>query len=153
MGVNTQVIAEGNACEGVSLSSSVFQSIVQGKVSKPCLGFFLFVKKQLSPIINLFINLNSTKMNVLKKRKATVLSLAMMMAMMLPMGASAQEGLFNRSVSDEAYYSFGGSKSNTGLMGDRGTATGVINNQIFASPCRWVADWLSCLPLGLAMRP
>ena len=56
--------------------------------------------------------------------------LAMLVA--LPIGASAQEGLFQRGVSDETYYGFGGTEKTTGVFGDRGVqTTGVIDNQIF----------------------
>ena len=65
-----------------------------------------------------------------KKGKALVLSLAMLVA--LPIGASAQEGLFNRGLSDEDYYGFGGTEKTTGVFGDRGVqTTGIIDNQIF----------------------
>ena len=67
-------------------------------------------------------------------KKATVLSMAMAFAMAIPLGASAQEGLFQRGASDEAYYGYGGSKNNTGFIGNRDATTGVINNQIFGQP-------------------
>lgn len=68
------------------------------------------------------------------KKKATVLSMAMAFAVAIPLGTSAQEGLFQRGVSDEAYYGYGGSKNNTGFIGNRDATTGVINNQIFGQP-------------------
>ena len=76
------------------------------------------------------------------KKKATVLSMAMAFALAIPLGASAQEGLFQRGVSDESYYGFGNTKDNTGFLGNRNTqTTGVINNQIFGQP----------VPLGSGM--
>ena len=54
---------------------------------------------------------------------------------LLPLGAFAQEdGLFQRGLTDEAYYGFGGSNKKAGLLGDRSVATGTINNQIFGQP-------------------
>ena len=57
----------------------------------------------------------------------------MMSTMLLPLGASAQDGLFNRGVSDEAYYGYGGASSKS-FIGNRDATTGVINNQIFGQP-------------------
>ena len=69
------------------------------------------------------------------KRKVTVLSLAMMLAMALPTGASAQEGLFQRGTSDESFYGYGSAKEATGMLGNRSVeATGQINNQVFGQP-------------------
>lgn len=66
-------------------------------------------------------------------KKALVLSLAMLAA--LPFGAFAQEGLFQRSMTDETYYGFGGSYDNCGLFGNRSATTmGTINNQTFGQP-------------------
>ena len=61
-----------------------------------------------------------------------MLSMALIVAMSLPISASAQEGLFDRGLSDEDYYGFGGTEKTTGVFGDRGVqTTGVIDNQIF----------------------
>ena len=57
----------------------------------------------------------------------------MMSTMLLPLGASAQDGLFNRGVSDEAYYGYGGA-SGKSFIGNRDATTGTINNQIFGQP-------------------
>ena len=71
-------------------------------------------------------------MNSLNKRKAKVFSMALMVAMSLTLGASAQEGLFQRGVADEAYYGFGETNGKTELLGHRNVqTTGTINNQIF----------------------
>lgn len=70
-----------------------------------------------------------------RKTKAHVLSLAMVFALTIPLGASAQEGLFQRGVSDEAYYGYGSANSKTDLLGHRSMgATGTIDNQIFGQP-------------------
>lgn len=70
-----------------------------------------------------------------KKRKALALSVAMMAAMSLSLGASAQEGLFQGGVSDEAYYGYGSANSKTELLGHRNVqTTGTIDNQIFGQP-------------------
>ena len=67
------------------------------------------------------------------KMKALVLSLAMLAVS--PIGAFAQDGLFQRGTTDEAYYGFGGSTDKSGLLGDRSVeTTGTINNQIFGQP-------------------
>ena len=65
------------------------------------------------------------------KMKKKVLALSLAMSVALPIGAFAQNGLFQRGVNDEAYYGFGGSTEKSGLLGDRSVATGTINNQIF----------------------
>lgn len=66
-------------------------------------------------------------------KRTLALSLAMLAA--TPIGAFAQEGgLFQRGMSDESYYGFGGSTKKSGLLGDRSVATGTINNQIFGQP-------------------
>ena len=57
------------------------------------------------------------------------------MALAFPLGASAQDGLFQRGTTDEAYYGFGGSTDKSGLLGNRNRqTTGVINNQVFGQP-------------------
>ena len=49
-----------------------------------------------------------------------------------PVFAVAQAGLFDRGLSDEDYYGFGGMEKTTGVFGNRGVqTTGVIDNQIF----------------------
>lgn len=69
-----------------------------------------------------------------QKTKAIVLSLAMA-AISLPLEVSAQEGLFQRGVSDETYYGAGSEKETLGVFGHRDEqTTGVINNQIFGQP-------------------
>ena len=66
-------------------------------------------------------------------KKVLVLSLAMLAA--LPIGAFAQEGLFQRSMTDETYYGFGSYYDNCGLFGNRNATTlGTINNQTFGQP-------------------
>ncbi len=68
-----------------------------------------------------------------RKTKAIVLSMAMALA--LPIGAIAQEGLFQRGVADEAYYGFGGTNGKTELLGHRSVGTqDTINNQTFGQP-------------------
>ncbi len=64
-------------------------------------------------------------------KKALVLLLAMSAT---SIGAFAQDGLFQRGMSDETYYGFGGSTEKSGLLGDRSVATGTINNQVFGQP-------------------
>lgn len=50
-------------------------------------------------------------------------------------GAFAQEGLFQRGMSDEAYYGYGETKEKTELLGHRSVGTtGTINNQVFGQP-------------------
>ena len=67
-----------------------------------------------------------------KRGKAVALSLAMAAAISLPLVASAQEGLFQRGVSDETYSSTMNEKETSGVFSHRNTqTTGVINNQIF----------------------
>ena len=88
-------------------------------------------------------------MKGLNRRKAKVLSMAMLVALSLPLGASAQEGLFNRGVSDEAYYGFGGSKNSTSLIGNRDATTGVINNQIFGQEVPMGSGVLILLAAGM----
>ena len=66
-------------------------------------------------------------------KKVLALSLAMFAA--LPIEAFAQDGLFQRGMTDEAYYDFGGSSDNCGLFGNRNATTmGTINNQTFGQP-------------------
>ena len=61
-----------------------------------------------------------------------MLSAAMAAMSLLPMGAFAQEGLFQRGVSDETYYGYGGANRETELLGHRSVqTTGYINNQTF----------------------
>ncbi len=64
-------------------------------------------------------------------KKALVLLLAMSAT---SIGAFAKDGLFQRGMSDETYYGFGGSTEKSGLLGDRSVATGTINNQVFGQP-------------------
>lgn len=72
--------------------------------------------------------------NIKLKKKAIVLSLAMSMALVWPIGVSAQS-LFRRSVTDEEYYGAGNAKNQEGLFGNRNLqTTGTINNQIFGQP-------------------
>ena len=70
----------------------------------------------------------------MKKLKMTkkVLALSLAMLAALPIGALAQEGMFQRGMSDESYYGFGGSTDESGLFGNRNVQTsGTINNQTF----------------------
>lgn len=70
-----------------------------------------------------------------KKGKAVALSLVMAAVLSLPVGAMAQEGLFQRGVADEVYYGYGGTNGKTELLGHRNVQpTGTINNQIFGQP-------------------
>lgn len=71
-----------------------------------------------------------------EKTKAIVLSMAMTIALSVPLGVSAQEGgLFQRGVSDETYYGAGSENGTSGVFGQRdGQTTGVINNQVFGQP-------------------
>jgi len=69
------------------------------------------------------------------KLKMTKKALALLLAMSATsIGAFAQDGLFQRGMSDETYYGFGGSTEKSGLLGDRSVATGTINNQVFGQP-------------------
>ena len=68
-------------------------------------------------------------------KKALVLSLAMLAVS--PIRALAQEGLFQRGVSDEEYYGNGKWSNNKGVFenGNRSIeTTGTINNQVFGQP-------------------
>lgn len=68
-----------------------------------------------------------------EKQKVLALSLAMLVAS--PIGAFAQEGLFQRGVTDESYYGYGGANEKTGFLGHRNVQTsGTIDNQIFGQP-------------------
>ena len=71
-----------------------------------------------------------------KRQKTARLALAMTAMSLLPMGTFAQEGgLFQRGVSDEAYYGFGNETEKTELLGHRNVQTmGTINNQTFGQP-------------------
>lgn len=59
------------------------------------------------------------------------MALAMVAALSLPVGALAQ-GLFQRGVTDEVYYGFGGQ----GIVQNKsaGDATGLFTNQHFGTP-------------------
>ena len=47
----------------------------------------------------------------------------------------AQDGLFQRGVSDEAYYGYGGTNGKRDLFGHRSVGiTGTIDNQTFGQP-------------------
>ena len=72
----------------------------------------------------------------MKKLKMTkkVLALSLAMLAVSPIGVFAQNGLFQRGMTDESNYGFGGSTEKSGLLGDRSVATGTINNQIFGQP-------------------
>lgn len=74
-------------------------------------------------------------------------SLLMLAALSAPLGASAQEGLFQRGVSDEAYYGYGGASSKS-FIGNRDATTGVINNQIFGQPVPVGSGMLILLAAG-----
>ena len=69
--------------------------------------------------------------NTMKKQKGARLALAMTALSLLPMGAFAQEGLFQRGVTDEAYYGFGGTKENNSFFNRNVETIGIINNQTF----------------------
>lgn len=69
---------------------------------------------------------------LLKQGRVLAFSLMVVAALLAPIGATAQEGLFQRGVSDEAYYGYGGKNEKTELLGHRNVqTTGTINNQIF----------------------
>jgi hypothetical protein len=71
----------------------------------------------------------------MQRGKVVAFSLLMLAALSAPLGASAQEGLFQRGVTDEAYYGYGGTNGKTDLLGHRSMgATGTIDNQIFGQP-------------------
>ena len=80
------------------------------------------------------INPIQKKMSMCKmKKKALALSLAMSVA--LPIGAFAQDGLFQRGVTNGSYYGYGGSNEKTEFLGHRNVQTsGIIDNQIFGQP-------------------
>ena len=66
-------------------------------------------------------------------RKVLMLSLTMLAAS--PVGAFAQEGLFQHGVANEPSNSYIGSTEKTGFLGYRNEqATGTIDNQIFGQP-------------------
>ena len=63
-----------------------------------------------------------------KKKKALLLSLAMAVALSLPVGVSAQDGLFQRGIIGEA----NSQNENSSFLGHRSQeTTGIINNQTF----------------------
>lgn len=66
-----------------------------------------------------------------KKNSLLVLPLLLVAGLLLPIGAFAQDGLFDRGLSDEAYYGFGGS----GLLrdGDRGSTEATFAHQTFGN--------------------
>ena len=66
-----------------------------------------------------------------KRQKAARLAMALTAMSLLPIGAFAQDGLFDRGLSDEAYYGFGGS----GLLrdGDRGSTEATFAHQTFGN--------------------
>ena len=81
---------------------------------------------------NTEIGLQKTSKRQKFGRKTKALALSMLLSTALPIGALAQDGLFQHGISDEAYYGFGSAKENQSLFGQRNVETsGVINNQIF----------------------
>ena len=81
-------------------------------------------------------------------KKALALSLAMLAA--LPIGAFAQNGLFQRGVNDEAYYGYGSSSDKSGLLGNRSVeTTGTINNQVFGQPVPMGSGMIILLAAGV----
>ena len=67
------------------------------------------------------------------KKKVLVLTLAILVA--LPIGAFAQDGLFQRGVTNGSYYGHGGANEKTEFLGHRNVQTsGTIDNQIFGQP-------------------
>ena len=67
------------------------------------------------------------------KKKALALSLAMSVA--LPIGAFAQDGLFQRGLTNGSYYGYGGANEKAEFLGHRNVQTsGTIDNQIFGQP-------------------
>jgi hypothetical protein len=66
-----------------------------------------------------------------KRPKAVRLALALTVMLLLPISAFAQDGLFQRGMTDEAYYGYASSDKSS-LLGNRNVQTsGTINNQIF----------------------
>lgn len=66
-----------------------------------------------------------------KSQKPTRLALTLAIALLFPIGASAQ-GLFRRGIADEEYYSFSGSVNKHGTFNNRDMqTTSVIDNQTF----------------------
>ena len=66
-------------------------------------------------------------------KKVVALSLAMLAAS--PVGAFAQDGLFQRGATVESYYGYGRANETTELLGYRNVQTsGTIDNQVFGQP-------------------
>ena len=63
------------------------------------------------------------------------MALSLLMMAALPVSVMAQDGLFQRGVSDEAYYGYGGTNGKRDLFGHRSVGiTGTIDNQTFGQP-------------------
>ena len=80
-------------------------------------------------------------------KRTLVLSLTMLAA--TPIGAFSQDGLFQRGMTDEAYYGFGGSTEKSGLRGERSVATGTINNQVFGQQAPLGSGVIILLAVGV----
>ena len=66
-------------------------------------------------------------------KKVMALSLAMLATS--PIGTFAQDGLFQRGMSDELFYRYGGANEKAEFLGHRNVQTsGTIDNQIFGQP-------------------
>lgn len=88
----------------------------------------------------------------MKKLKITkkVLALSLVMLAASPIGAFAQDGLFQRGVSDETYYGFGSSTDKSGLLGNRSVqTTGIINNQTFGQDVPLGSEIIVLLAAGV----
>lgn len=66
-----------------------------------------------------------------KRQRTKKLALALAVALALPIGVTAQ-GLFQRGVTDEEYYGFGGSEKQNSMLNRGDVQTyGIIDNQTF----------------------
>ena len=68
-------------------------------------------------------------MQNIKTKKKKWMVPALLLAVLLPVGLSAQ-GLFKRGIADEDYYGLGGTQ---GLIQNRGEATGFFTNENFGN--------------------
>ncbi len=66
-----------------------------------------------------------------KTKKSIFVAFVVMAFWSSPMGLFAQGGLFQRGVTDEVHYGYGGSTVRSGVFGYRSEKTGIIDNQTF----------------------
>jgi hypothetical protein len=65
-------------------------------------------------------------------RKKTLSRVLALCFVLFAANATAQEGLFQRGMSDETYYGFGSAKEDQSLFNNRSVeTTGIIDNQVF----------------------